>query len=161
MENFIESLNSAEQKIKTADHIIYITYPLIKEKRLLKKTIEELHESASSIIRTLLSYEAFYKRIGPNETSLTTFKEKCASRFNISPQELETILELFSLVEKYKDSAMEFVRKDGLVIMNDNLKTESISIDSLKKYLSAIKILLQKTKAKMEQEFFGLRKVQK
>lgn len=161
MENFIEALNSAEQKIRTADHIIYITYPLIKEKRLLKKIIEELYESANSIVNTILSYEKFYKRIGPNEfneTPLTTFKEKCAPRFSISPQELQTILELFSLAEKYKDSSMEFVRKDKLVIMNDNLRTESIGLDALKRYLSIVKILLQKTRSKIEQESFSLRK---
>lgn len=161
MENFIEALNSAEQRIKTADHIIYITYPLIKEKRLLKKIIEELYESANSIVNMILSYEKFYKRIDHNEAPLTTFKEKCASRFNISPQELQTILELFSLAEKYRDSSIEFVRKDKLVIMNDNLRTESIGLDALKRYLSVIKILLQKTKVKIEQESFSFKKSQK
>lgn len=159
MENFIDSLNSAEQRIRTADHIIYITYPLIKEKRLIKKIIEELYESANSIINTILSYEKFYKRIESNENPLTTFKEKCAPNFNISPSELQTIFELFSLMEKYKESSMEFIRKDRLVIMNNNLKTESISIDNLKRYLSVIKIILQKTKTKIEQESFRLRKI--
>lgn len=152
--NFNELLSKAEQSIKTADHMVYITYPLLKEKLLLKKILEELYNSASSIVQAILNYEALYKRITlqDKKTNLFLFKEKCAPRFNIIQTEIQTLLELLSLGEKYEASTMDFIRKDKLVIMNDDLRTESVDLNQLKKYLSSLKILLLKVRDKIKEE---------
>ncbi len=42
MEKFQEHLSKADSLIKTADHLVYITFPLIKENRLLKKILEDI-----------------------------------------------------------------------------------------------------------------------
>jgi len=149
-----ELLTRAERSLRTADHMVYITYPLIKENLLLKKILEELNISATSTIQAIINYESLYKRISIQEpkASWLAFKEKCAPRFNISQQEIQIIVELLSLAEKYKSSAMDFIRKDRLVIMNDNLRTETVNLDQLKKYLGSVKVLLLKTKTKIQQE---------
>ena len=41
MEKFIEYLAEAERIIKTADHLIYMTFPLVKDKKLLLKILSE------------------------------------------------------------------------------------------------------------------------
>lgn len=153
-EGINELIAEAERSLKTADHMVYITYPLIKEPLLLKKILEELHNSANSIIQAILNYDYLYKRIvlQDTQTNWLTFKERCAPRFNISQAELETLFELISLIEKYRASSMDFVRKDKLVIMSDSLRTASVSLENLKKYLSLMKVLLVKTKNKLAQE---------
>lgn len=154
----IELLDKAERSLRTADHMVYITYPLIKENKLLKKILEDLCESANLTVQAILNYESAYKRVSlqDTKTNLMLFKEHCAARFNIEPSELQILFELFSLAEKYKASSMDFIRKDKLVIMSDSLRTESVGLEQLKKYLNLIKVLILKARTKIAQEKFGI-----
>ncbi len=158
VDNVSELFNKAERSLKTADHMVYITYPLIKENRLIKKILEDLYESASATVQAILSYESAYKRITlqDSKTNWAIFKEQCAPRFNIEMPELQVLFELFSLAEKYKSSSMDFIRKDKLVIMSDSLRTESVGLEQLKKYLNLIKVLLLKARIKIAQERCGI-----
>jgi len=144
-------LDKAEHSLRTVDHIIYITYPLIKENRLLKKAIEQLYDIANNIIESALRYENMYKRIQmpKQEDYFETFRNKCSAKFNINKDEIETLKEMFRIMEKHKESSFEFSRKEKLVIMSNNLRTESIGIEQLKKYLNILKIILKKTQAKI------------
>jgi len=42
MEKFLENIYVAEKSLRTVDHMVYVTFPLIKDKRLLLKIIQEL-----------------------------------------------------------------------------------------------------------------------
>ena len=153
--DFKELLSKAEHSAKTADHIVYITYPLIKDSQLLKKALEEIYSISIAIVQTTLSYEYMYKRVQLHQDpklNWDNFRVKCAARFNMTSQEIDTIKELLALAEKHKESSMEFVRKEKVVIMSDNLRIESIGLDKLKKYLSVMKVVMQKTKAMMMSE---------
>lgn len=149
-----ELLAKAEHSLRTADHMVYITYPLIKENLLLKKILEELYKGANSTVQAILNYESLYKRIAlqDSKTNLLSFKEKCAPRFNITIPELQLLFELFAIAEKYHSSSMDFIRKDKLVIMSDSLRTESVNLEQLKKYLGTLKIILLKAKKKIKEE---------
>jgi len=144
-----ELLNKAEKSLKNADHMIYITFPLIKENRLLKKVLENIHDSALNIIEAILRYEYMFKRIQlpkDKEQGWETFKNKCCQKLNIKDEEIENLSTLFELMEKHKQSSFEFTRKDRIVIMSDNLKTSTIGGEQLKEYLKLLKILLEKTR---------------
>ncbi|UZE93857.1 MAG: hypothetical protein IB618_03790 [Candidatus Pacearchaeota archaeon] len=148
MADINELLDKTEHSLRTVDHMIYITYPLIKENLLLKKVIEQLYNIANNIIEATLQYEYMYKRIRSyQERKFDIFRERCASRFNISTEEIEILKELFGIMEKHKESSFEFTRKDRLVIMSNNLRTESIGLEQLKKYLNMLKVILKKIKA--------------
>ena len=143
-------LDKAEHSLRTVDHIIYITYPLIKENRLLKKVIEQLYEIANNIIEAVLEYESMYKRIQmPKQDHFETFKNKCSAKFNINSEEIGILKELFEIMKKHQESSFEFSRKEKLVIMLNNSRTESIGIEQLKKYLNILKIMLKKTQEKI------------
>lgn len=149
-----EILDKAEHSLRIVDHMIYITYPLIKENILLKKVIEQLYDVANNIIESILHYEFMYKRIRLSQDQTQSqnfelFSIKCANNFEITKQEIETIEELFQLMEKHKESSFEFTRKNKLVIMSNNLKTKSINLEQLKRYLNILKIILKKTKSKI------------
>lgn len=153
-DNFLVTLQSASKALQIADHMIYITFPLIKENRLLIKILSEIHATLLSIINTVLQYEYGYKRIvlyNDARMNFNTFKDKCAPRFNISQDEVAKIIEIFRLVEKHKKSPMEFARKDKLVILSDNLHTETISIEKLKEYLFIAKNILQRVSERVKE----------
>ena len=63
MEKFIENLDKSASLLQTADHMLYMTYPLIREKRLLLKILNETYLVVLGIVNAILQYEYFYKRI--------------------------------------------------------------------------------------------------
>ena len=147
MEKFIENLNKAASLLQTADHLLYMTYPLIREKRLLLKILSDINTATANIINAILQYEYFYKRINlykEGKTNFQTFKEKCASRYNINQEQITKILEIFDLTEKHKKSPFEFVRNDKIVIMNNAIRIDTITIEKMKDYIFLCKDLLRK-----------------
>ncbi len=147
MEKFLSSLEIAAKTIKTADHMAYITFPLLKDKRLLIKILSEIYLAMLNIVNAVLQYEYYYKRIilyKDARMNFNTFVERCSSRYSISQEDVKRILDIFTIIEKHKQSPMEFVRREKLVIMSDDMQTESISIERLKEYLILSKELLRK-----------------
>ena len=150
MEKHLESLQKAIQNMRISDHMLYVTYPVIKDKRLLLKALDQVSDSIILIINSILQYDYLNKRIelskdNPN-VNFEIFREKCSKRYNILPEEIIGINELFQLVESHRKSSVEFARKERIIIMTDNLKTNVIDSDKLKKYLNLAKSLINKAK---------------
>lgn len=147
MEKFLDSLESADRTLRTADHMTYITFPLIKDKRLLIKILSEIYSSVLNIINAILQYEYFYKRIVLYQDAgmnFKTFRERCAARFGISQENIGKVVNLFEVIEKHKQSPLEFVRKDKFVIMSDNAHTDTVTTENLKEFLILAKDMLKK-----------------
>ncbi len=156
MEKFLESLIEAEKIIQTADHMIYMTFPLIKDKKLLLKTLSETKIAVTKCINSILQYEYLYKRITlfkESKTNFRIFKEKCAQKYKITDKEINLILELFELAEKHKKSPMEFVRKEKIVILSENSVPETLTFEKSKEFLILAKSILRKTKAMIRGDF--------
>jgi len=146
-EKFIENLDKASAILKTADHMLYMTYPLIKEKRLLLKILNETYMAVLSIINAILQYEYIYKRIQlykDAKVNFQTFTNKVAPKYNIAPEQIEKIKEIFNLTEKHKNSPFEFVRNDKVVIMTNALKTDTVTVDKMKSFILITKDILRK-----------------
>jgi len=144
-----ENLQKAIKNIRIADHMIYVTYPVIKDKRLLLKGLEQVHEALTQVINAILQYDYLFKRIQLSKdprANFDSFISKCAARYNINSEEINSVIELFTLAESHKKSPLEFMRRERIVIMSDNLKTVSLDSDRLKKYLNLSKSLVNKAK---------------
>ena len=152
MEKFLEYLKEAEKIIQTADHLIYMTFPLVNDKRLLLKIITETKTAVANCINSVLQYEYLYKRIKlskSSKTNLKTFIEKCAPRYGITEQETEIILELFDIVEKHKQSPFEFMKDNKIVILSENSTQKVISVEKIKEFLFISKNILRKVEDKI------------
>ncbi len=145
-EKFILSLEKATRSLKMADHLTYMTFPLLKENRLLLKILDELHNSVINIINAILQYEYTYKRIHLYKDAKENFKtfKELAERYKINPEQLNKIIEILKLEESHKKSPFEFVRNNKVVIMSDNLKTTTLTSGKIKEYLLEVKDLLRK-----------------
>lgn len=149
MEKFLEYIQEAEKIIYTIDHMTYITFPLIKDKRLLLKILMETKTAITNCINAILQYEYIYKRITlykNSKTNFETFTEKCAPRYNITKEEIKSISELFDFIQEYKESPMEFIKDEKIVILSENLKTKTIALEKVKSFLYLAKNILKKTK---------------
>ena len=149
MEKFFENLEKAEKTIQTASHLLYTTYPLVRDKRLLLKILVEIKKGIASCMNAVLQYEYLYGRVRLSEDSKLNFKkflEKCCPRYNISETEVKKTIKLFEIVEKHKTSPMEFVKEDKIVILSDNMSSETITLEKVKEFLDSSKTILQKAK---------------
>ena len=79
MEKWQENLEKAKHHFKVADHMIYVTFPLLKENRLMIKVLSEMYESVNYLITALLQYAYYFRKIPLYKDpllNLKTFKEK-------------------------------------------------------------------------------------
>jgi len=150
MEKFLEALASAEKNLQAIDHMVYITFPLIKDKRLLLKIIQEIKKVITSCITSILQYEYVYKRVNlsrdPHE-NFKTFSEKLAPRYCIKKDEIRLIQELFDFVEKHKESSFEFLKNDKIIILSNEMGSATLSLEKIKEFLNLAKSVIKKTKA--------------
>jgi hypothetical protein len=150
MEKFNESLDKAAYMLRIADHMLYMTYPLVKEKRLLLKILNEIYLIVLNIVNSILQYEYVNKRINLYKNSrenFSTFKDSCAGRYSITGEQIRKILEIFELAEKHKQSPFEFVRNNKVVIVTNAFHTDVITIEKMKDYLFLAKDILGKAEA--------------
>lgn len=142
MEKHLESLDKATNNLRIADHIIYITYPLIKDKKLLLKALDQIYEGLLSTINSILQYDYLWKRIrlyqDPRE-NFETFINKCAKRYNISDQDVRELMAFLNLMESHRKSPMEFIRREKIVILSENLSTTQLDLERLKNDLNFAK----------------------
>ena len=155
MEKFLEYLKTAEEKIQTVDHMIYVTFPLIKDKRLLLKILSEINLIILNIINSILQYEYLCKRINLTKDAkenLRIFIEECAPRYQIVEQDINLILEILDITKKHKESPFEFIKEEKVVILSENLKPTTITLDKSKEFLFMSKNILKKTKETMQKD---------
>lgn len=148
MEKFVQNLITAEKTIQTADHMIYVTFPLIKDKRLLFKILQEMKNAIALCINSILQYEYLYKRIKLYKDSRLNFRifiEKCVPRYGITKEEMNLILDLFDFVEKHKESPFEFIKDEKLVILSNGLRPKTMSVEKTKEFMVVAKSILKKT----------------
>lgn len=160
MEKFLENIIDAEKSLRTLDHMVYVTFPLIKDKRILLKVVKDIKEVITKCITAILQYEYMYKRINLYKDSgenLRTFTEKCAPRYKIGKEELKLIPQLFDFVEKHRDSPFEFMKDEKVVILSENLRPTTLSLEKAKEFLILAKSILKKTRQGMEENFTSLK----
>lgn len=153
MEKFLENLEQAGKIIRTVDHLVYVTFPLVKEKRMLLKIITDTKNAIVFCINSILQYDYLYKKIRlyqNTKENFRTFKEKCSPRYGISEEEIRKIIALFELVERHKKSPLEFVRNDKVIIMSENFYPEAITIEKVKEYVILAKNILFKVENKIK-----------
>lgn len=149
MEKFLESLQKADKTIQTIDHMVYVTFPLIKDKKLLLKILLETKAAIANCINSILQYEYLYKRIilhKDPKANFRIFKEKCAQKYKITREETELISELFEIVKKHEQSPFEFIKNEKIIILSENLTPQTITFEKTKEFLITGKNILKKTK---------------
>jgi len=141
-------LKEANLSLNRADHMIYMTYPLVTDNKLMISILEHLNSSVNSAMDAVLYYERMYKRVEifPDnfEVKFDIFKEKCASQYNIDRGIIVLIEDLRKISNERKKSKMEFVKQEKYVICTNNYATKILTIDKLKEYLNTGKVFLRK-----------------
>lgn len=147
MEKFEECKEKASRCIHVADHMISVTYPLVKDNKLLLAIIENIFLALTNSMAAVLYYDRLYKRIPPFQDTFDSkfrmFKERCIDRYHIDRSYILFIQDIKDVIVAHRKSPIEFVRKDKFVICSDNYRIKSISTEDIKKYVSKAKVFIE------------------
>ena len=148
MKKFNELMESAEKKLNFADHILSMTYPLVKDPKLLLSVAENLFLAFNYSLTSLLYYERHFKRIPPFQDNfslkLQLFKDECAERYGIEHEQLKAMQELKEILIAHKKSPIEFPRKESFMIFNESYEAKTLTQDLLKDYIKKAKLFIKK-----------------
>lgn len=153
MEKHEELIKKAIKKLRTADHLLYVTMPVVNDNKLLLTILENLNLSVIDGMNSILEYERLYKRIGPlNESFGPRFNvfKQISKRLNFSSEELTLIMSLKTLLEERKESPLEFSRKDKVVICSDSYKMKTVSLNEIKDFIVKVKSFLRKVEVTLK-----------
>jgi len=142
-EKFAGCMEEARRHFKTADHMAYITFTLLKENRLIIKILNELSESVSNLIKAFLYYESDFKRVSlyrDPARNMKTFVEKIAPRY-MEREDLKNLLKILDIIKKHKSASVEFVKKDKFVMLLGE-EYETVDIEKVKIFLSSVRKVL-------------------
>lgn len=147
MELYQEYHRKAMNFFRMADHLIYVTMPVVADVKLIMTALDDIHMALINGMNTVLEYERMHKRIMPLAENfdfrLDVFS-KVAGRYGFVNEELFLIREIKGLVDDRKNASMEFTRPGKFVICNEDYRMKTISINEIKKYLSTTKNFLTK-----------------
>ena len=147
MEKFQESRERALKALRTADHMISVTYGVVKDPKLLLAILENLNVSLQETMNSIIYYDRLFKRIPPFqdtfESRYNAFRLKSARRYSLESEYVTAIAEVKEMLDEHKKSPVEFVRNDKFVICNDSYKMKALSIQDIKKHIARAKIFIQ------------------
>ena len=148
-QQILELWEKANRLFKAADHIAYVTYPLVQDNKLIITVTENLSEALVKAMEAVLFYDRYYKRIAPFpenfDSRFQIFRNKLVQRYNFDRNHLTIILNLRQLVRERKQAPMEFIRQDKYVIANqDYSKMKVITMEKLKSYINEGKHFMTK-----------------
>lgn len=147
MEKFQELRDAARKKLQLADHILTMTYPMVKDPHLLLSSVENLFLAFSYGMGSVLHYERTFKRIPPFPDDFASkfelFRDKCAKRYDIPEEHLKIIKGLREIIVAHKKSPVEFSRKENFVICAEDYRMRAISPDEVKGYIEKAKLFIK------------------
>jgi len=141
-------LNEANRLLRTADHLAYVTYPLVKDNKLIMAITENLAEAMTKAVDAVLSYDIYYKRImnvpSDFQSRLEVFKTSCMPRYRINLNYLSLIRDLKNIQDIRKRTRMEFIRNDKYILTQENFKLRTLNYQGIKNYITLSKSFFEK-----------------
>ena len=155
MEKFQEYRQEARQKLKNADHLVTMAYPMVGDNKLLLVAVKNLAEALNLSVLSALAYERLQRRIPPfhddKESALNSFERDVAPRYKIDTNYIKLITDLNELVRLHKDSAVEFSRKDKFVIASETYRLMELSqgllkdnLERARRFIESMEIIVSK-----------------
>ncbi len=149
MEKFQESRAKAQKSVKIADHMLFVTYPLIKDDKLLMAILENIFLAFTNGMGSVLYYERLFKRVPPfHETfdsKYNLFVEKIMPKYGLHSRFTTIIKRVKEMVVAHKASPMEFSRGGKFVICSEDYRLKTLTPEQLKIYVTDAKEFLKLT----------------
>jgi hypothetical protein len=149
MEKFQESRKKAAQYFQNADHMMYMTYKVVKDPKLLLTIMDSVFLALTNAMNSVLHAEHQFKNIPkvPEgfEAKFMLFRDLSAQKYSIDDTYLKMIRDVKEVILLHKTSPVEFTRKDKYVICSDSYEMQTITVEKIKEYLRLTKDFVKLT----------------
>ena len=137
----------AQRYYNAAFHLRAVTFPLVKDHKLLLGVLHNVFNSIEQAISALLTYERQLQLVPSYyddfQSKFNLFRYRCMRRNNIAPEFSVFILQLKELIELQKKTPMQFQRGNRLVLSDHNYQLKVISISEIYDFLEKNKPFLE------------------
>lgn len=141
-------IQQAKREIELADHLIYVTYPLIKEAKFLLSISEHVTRAAELALLALLTYEREYKRIDPFAKNfavmIDVFHPEIERRYGFGSEHLHLLRKLAEFKQYNRESVMKFTRKDKYILTTQEYNMQVLDLSKVKRMCEATKKFIKK-----------------
>lgn len=148
MDRHDECIRAAKQSITVAEHVLKITYPLVKETKLLLSALEQIHKVHTSLLQGVLTYERELRTIPPFhanfESMWNVMSLRLAKKYSPTGDELDLLKKVEQTIKFHKDAAVAFERKGDLVLASDEYVIQRITPEFVQQTLNKTQIVLSK-----------------
>ncbi len=146
MEHYQEALQKAKFQYDAAFHLLNVTYPLLKDPKLLIAILSNVHSSMEHSLDAILSFERQLLLV-PHyldnfQSKFNVFRYKSVPRNKIDPQLVEAISTVQTLLNLHQRSLIEFRKEDRLMICDKEFEVKQVAIPEIRQYLEASKNLI-------------------
>lgn len=121
----LEHLKKAVYKLHLAEHLLEVTYPLVKDPKMLQSVLSSLEQTHQNIFESIIP-----SSLANADTSfimkLNSFEDILASSMVLDKGIIKTIKTVDELTTQHKESAVVFSRKDSFVICDDDYNIKKI-----------------------------------
>jgi len=146
MEQYQELREKARRNVQVADHMLTMSYPMLKDPKILVSVATNLLQASENAITAILEYERLFKRIPAyHETfqgKIDAFRDKVMKSYGFDSKGLRLTMDLKEIIGAHTESPVEFARKDKFVIASDNYEIRTLTVSDLKKYIEETKTFI-------------------
>lgn len=148
MQKCTEALKKANHYAKLSGHILRVTYPVVKEPKVLLLSLENTFLASTNAIAALLYAERSRKAIPPFHDSFNSkyhiFTEKLSKTKGFSIEEYSYIEKMRDLLLFQKKSPVEFTRDEDFILCSDEYDIQKVTITDTTEYLTKTTKLIKK-----------------
>ncbi len=141
-------ITRARKEIEIADHLMFVTFPLVSDIKFLLSITEHVISSSKLALEALLEYERYYKRIEPFPNNfavmLNAFKTKVYERYQFEDKHLRLLNKLLDLSHFIEKSQMQFRRQEKFILTADPYDIKTLDKETVKRQLGIAKDFIER-----------------
>lgn len=146
MEQHLFLRDKAVEKINVADHMLFMTYPVVKDPKLLLAVVENVFASLDYGVGAILHHQRRNHKI-PNfqetfSSRFALFQRSAVPMLSLSPNYVKLISDVRTLLSAHRKSPITFVKKDKFIICSPKYEIRSLDVGLVKKYIFETKIFV-------------------
>jgi hypothetical protein len=137
MKEFQQLRDAAKKRLKTADHLLNVTYKNVDEPKLLVNILEHTYGAYEDAMNSLLSYHELFKQVDvlPDdfEQRFAVFKDDVAPTYDM--EHTDNVARLRGILAAHEESPVEFPRDGKFVICDEEYDVEELTEEKLKSFI--------------------------
>ncbi|MDP6845604.1 MAG: hypothetical protein QF460_01425 [Candidatus Nanoarchaeia archaeon] len=156
MENYQELINKAQKEIDSSDHLLFVTYNIVKDSKFVFSVTNQLIDAVKYALEALLEFERKSKLIEPYPKQFNfmveTFKKKVAERREFEEKTITFLNKLVTMEQTIDSSSINFRRGETYVLADEDFGTKAIELQTIKSYFSSAQEFVSKVGDIIEQD---------